>query len=532
LPAPGFFLEARGIEDISKAMTTPASPADPGSEASALLEMRAVTKRFTATLALDAVNFSVKRGEVHALLGQNGAGKSTLIKILAGVYPCDGGEILYGSNRVAPEAQSLPIAFIHQDLGLVDSMTVAENVAVLAGYRRRFGLIDWRGVAAASVAALRLMDSQIDPTMLVASLTAAEKSIVAIARALAVHADILVLDEPTAALPEADVAHLLAALDRLRRNGIGIIYVSHRLDEVFRIADRVTVLRDGRNVRTAAVHAITPDDLVFDIVGRALERGFEPPALGSGHDVLTVDDLAVDAVGPVSFRARPGEILGLVGLRGAGHHAIGRAIFGALAPSGGAIKLDGKALTVAGPDAAMASGIGFVSSKRGEESLAANMAVRENLFLNPTLTGHPLLRLMRPRDERAAADGLIGRFSIRPDDGERPAATLSGGNQQKVVVARWLAAKVRLLILEEPTIGVDVGSKAEIYALLQQALASGMAVLLISSDFEEIERICHRALVFNRGRISAEVDRTDLSTPLLTMLTSGQNAGSAASAVA
>ncbi len=180
----------------------------------------------------------------------------------------------------------------------------------------------------------------------------------------------------------------------------------------------------------------------------------------------------------------------------------------------------------------MASGIGFVSSKRGEESLAANMAVRENLFLNPTLTGHPLLRLMRPRDERAAAAGLIGRFSIRPNDGERPAATLSGGNQQKVVVARWLAAKVRLLILEEPTIGVDVGSKAEIYALLQQALASGMAVLLISSDFEEIERICHRALVFNRGRISAEVARADLSTPLLTMLTSGQDAGSEASAVA
>jgi ribose transport system ATP-binding protein len=179
----------------------------------------------------------------------------------------------------------------------------------------------------------------------------------------------------------------------------------------------------------------------------------------------------------------------------------------------------------------MAAGIGFVSSKRGEESLAANMAVRENLFLNPILTGHPLLQLMSPRDERRAAGGLIGRFSIRPDDGERPVATLSGGNQQKVVVARWLAAKVRLLILEEPTIGVDVGSKAEIYALLQQALSTGMAVLLISSDFEEIERVCHRALVFNRGRIGAEVDRAELSTPLLTMLTSGQTAdidGSAA----
>jgi ribose transport system ATP-binding protein len=500
-------------------------------DAAALLEMRGITKQFTGTLALDAVDFSVRRGEVHALLGQNGAGKSTLIKILAGVYPGDGGETRYAGAPVDPETHRLPIAFIHQDLGLVDSMTVAENVAILAGYARRFGLIDWRAVAAASLDALRLMGSHLDPRMLVAGLTAAEKSIVAIARALAVHSEILVLDEPTAALPEADVAHLLAALDRLRRNGIGIIYVSHRLDEVFRIADRVTVLRDGRNVRTAAIHEITPDDLVFDIVGRALERGFDPPAVGSGDDVLTVESLAVDAAGPVSFSVRPGEILGLVGLRGAGHHAIGRAVFGALTPSAGTVRLDGRVLAPGGPEAAMAAGIGFVSSKRGEESLAANMAVRENLFLNPILTGHPLLQLMSPRDERRAAGGLIGRFSIRPDDGERPVATLSGGNQQKVVVARWLAAKVRLLILEEPTIGVDVGSKAEIYALLQQALSTGMAVLLISSDFEEIERVCHRALVFNRGRIGAEVDRAELSTPLLTMLTSGQTAdidGSAA----
>lgn len=499
-------------------MSTPST-----SEANnALLEMRGITKRFTGTLALDAVDFSVRRGEVHALLGQNGAGKSTLIKILAGVYPGDGGDIRYAGAAVDPETHKLPIAFIHQDLGLVDSMTVAENVAVLAGYPRRFGLIDWRAVAEASLDALRLMGSHLDPKMLVAGLTAAEKSIVAIARALAVRSEILVLDEPTAALPEADVAHLLAALDRLRGSGIGVIYVSHRLDEVFRIADRVTVLRDGRNVRTAAIHEITPDDLVFDIVGRALERGFDPPAVGVGEDVLTVENLVVVAAGPVSFSARPGEILGLVGLRGAGHHTIGRAIFGALTASAGTVRLDGRPFPAGGPDAAMAAGIGFVSSKRGEESLAANMAVRENLFLNPTLTGHPLLQLMRPRDERRAAGGLIGRFSIRPQDGERPVATLSGGNQQKVVVARWLAAKVRLLILEEPTIGVDVGSKAEIYALLQQALSSGMAVLLISSDFEEIERVCHRALVFNRGRIGAEVTRAHLSTPLLTMLTSGQ----------
>ncbi len=503
-----------------------ATHAEAGAPSAApLLEMRGLSKRFTGTLALDRVDFSLRRGEVHALLGQNGAGKSTLIKILAGVYACDQGEILYDGRSAQPADHDLPIAFIHQDLGLVDSMTVAENVALLAGYRRRCGLIDWRGVAAASLRALRLMGSHLEPEALVAGLTAAEKSIVAIARALAVHADILVLDEPTAALPEADVAHLLDALDRLRRSGIGIIYVSHRLDEVFRIADRVTVLRDGRKVRSAAVGDITPDDLVFDIVGRALERSFAPPELGAATSVLEIDGLTLGAVGPISLKVKAGEILGLVGLRGAGHDAVGRAVFAALRADAGTIALDGRRLHLAGPEDAMAAGIGFVSSKRAEESLAANLAVRENLYLNPTITGHPLLRIMRPRDERAGAEALIRRFSIRPEDPERPIATLSGGNQQKAVVARWLAAKVRLLVLEEPTIGVDVGSKAEIYALLQQALQGGMAVLLVSSDFEEVERICHRALVFDRGRIGAEISRAELSVPLLTMLAAGERAG-------
>jgi ribose transport system ATP-binding protein len=525
---------ADGIDRQIQMAVSAAQPTDSAAAAQVapLLEITGLTKHFTGTLALDQVDFSVRRGEVHALLGQNGAGKSTLIKILAGVYPSDRGEIRYDGVAVTPGSHRLPIAFIHQDLGLVDSMTVAENVAILAGYPRRFGLISWQGVAAASLRALRLMGSHIEPQMLAAGLTAAEKSIVAIARALAVHADILVLDEPTAALPEADVAHLLDALDRLRKSGIGIIYVSHRLDEVFRIADRVTVLRDGRNVRTAAIQDITPDDLVFDIVGRALERSFEPPALTAGESALKVENLTVGEIGPVSFHLRQGEILGLVGLRGAGHHAVGRAIFGAIPRDGGNVTLDGKRLDPSGPEDAMLAGVGFVSSKRAEESLAANMAVRENLHLNATITGHPLLRLMNPEAERAAVEALIRRFSIRPDDPERPVATLSGGNQQKVVVARWLEAKVRLLVLEEPTIGVDVGSKAEIYALLQQALLGGMAVLLISSDFEEIERICHRALVFDRGRIGAEVQRQDLSVPLLTLLASGKAApatGAAAS---
>ena len=506
-----------------------ADGADPGARSGSapLLDIIGLTKRFTGTLALDRVDFSVRRGEVHALLGQNGAGKSTLIKILAGVYPADGGDIRFDGRPVQPMAEPLPVAFIHQELGLVDVMTVAENVAVMAGYPRVFGLISWRAVHEGGARALQLMGSHLDPQTRVAKLTAAEKSIVAIGRALMVHADLLVLDEPTAALPEADVAHLLQALDRLRASGIGIIYVSHRLDEVFRIADRVTVLRDGRKVRNAAVADITPADLVFDIVGRALEQSFAPPALPATDTVLAVDKLTLGDVGPVSFRVGAGETLGLVGLRGAGQDTVGRAIFGALTPDAGSISLDGRAVAIAGPEDAMRERIGFVSSKRAEESLAASMAVRENLYVNPTITGKPLFGIMSPARETAASRALIDRFSIRPRDPERPIATLSGGNQQKVVVARWLEANVRLLVLEEPTIGVDVGSKAEIYHLLQNALAGGMAVLLISSDFEEIERICHRALVFNRGRVSAELARENLNVPMLTLLASGDAAAAA-----
>jgi ribose transport system ATP-binding protein len=487
-----------------------------------LLAVAGLTKRFTGTLALDAVDFDVRRGEVHALLGQNGAGKSTLIKILAGVYEADAGEIRLAGQPIRPGDESLPISFIHQDLGLVEAMTVAENVALAAGYPRGAGgLISWRRARRAASEALAIMGSDIDPEARVAALPAAEKSLVAIGRGLAIRADLLVLDEPTAALPAADVERLLAALDRLRRAGIGIIYVTHRLDEVFRIADRVTVLRDGRRVATTEVARTSPAELVTMIVGRSMSDAFVKPAPPTERTVLAVEGARVDGIGPVSFAVAAGEVLGLVGLRGAGHHTIGRAIFGQLRLAAGHVRLDGAAIDPADPAAAMRRQIGFISSRRAEESIAANMAVRENLFLNPAATGRGPLQATARRTELARSRDILRRFSVRPPDPERPIATLSGGNQQKVVVARWLEARVRLLVLEEPTIGVDVGSKAEIYHLLQLALAQGLAALLISSDFEEVERICHRALVFNRGRIAAEIPQRDLTIAALTAAAAG-----------
>jgi ribose transport system ATP-binding protein len=498
------------------------APTDGGALPGPLLEVIGLSKHFTGTLALDAIDFDLRRGEIHALLGQNGAGKSTLIKILAGVYSPDAGEIRFGGRRAHPGAQDLPISFIHQDLGLVDWMTVAENVAVQTGYpRNRFGLVSWPEVRRAAQDALRVMGSEIDPDVVVSKLAAAERSLVAIGRALAVNSDVLVLDEPTAALPEADVSRLIDALRHLRSSGIGIIYVTHRLDEVFRIADRVTVLRDGRRVASMPVGETSPADLVERIVGRSMSEAFIKPAPASERIVLEVDRVVAENVGPVSFQVAAGETLGLVGLRGAGHHAIGRAIFGQIPLVAGHIRLDGGEVDPSDPADAMRKQIGFVSSRRAEESIAANMSVRENIYINPVATGRQVLQPVSRKAELAETRAVLTRFSITPPDSERAVATLSGGNQQKVVLARWMEARVRLLVLEEPTIGVDVGSKAEIYHLLQRSLKEGLAVLLLSSDFEEVERICHRALVFSRGQVVSEIPGGELDVARLTSDASG-----------
>jgi ribose transport system ATP-binding protein len=484
--------------------------------------MTGLVKRFTGTLALDRVDFDVHRGEVHALLGQNGAGKSTLIKVLAGVYQADAGDIVFDGKPARPGADALPIAFIHQDLGLVEWMTIAENVAIQTGYpRSRAGVISWPRVNSAAAEALAIMGSDLDPETPIASLPAAERSLVAIGRALAIKSDILILDEPTAALPEADVERLLETLRRLRASNIGIAYVTHRLDEVLRIADRVTVLRDGRRLATVPARETNAGELVQMIVGRSMSDAFVRPTRPSRRGALSVEGLIAHHVGPVSFSVAAGETLGLVGLRGAGHHTVGRAIFGHTAMDSGRLTLDGEPIAPLNPAEAMAKGVGFVSSRRAEEGLASNLDVRENIYLNPAASGKGVLEFVSRATELDEAQAAVRRFSIKTAGVEEPVATLSGGNQQKVVLARWMEAHVKLLVLEEPTIGVDVGAKADIYHLLQLSLSKGLAVLLISSDFEEVERICHRALVFSRGRVAAEIPGHALTIAALTAAASG-----------
>lgn len=480
-----------------------------------LLQFCGVSKEFGGTKALTDVTLDLRRGEILALLGENGAGKSTLIKTLAGIYKPDGGEILlHGQpylHRPPKPNERQPVAFIHQDLGLIEWMTVGENVGLAQGFSLRRRLIDWGATERRTAEALKLVGCDFDPSTRVQDLTRTEKSLVAIARALAVEADILVLDEPTASLPADEVERLFAALRPLKARGVAMIYVSHRLDEIFRIGDRVAVLRDGFLVGETAVSDTSPDELIRMIVGPKAGQLFAKADCKPGEALLSVRDLVTRGAGPVSFDLRRGELLGLVGLRGAGQETVGRALFGAES-SVGSVRLHGLEPDLGSPEAAIASGIGLIARDRTEESVALSLSLRENTYLNPGASGRRLFDALSPAAEALKAAEIGESVGLRPNDQSLAIEALSGGNQQKVVVGRWLATGRKLLIAEDPTAGVDVGAKADIYRLIASAVEDGLAVLVISTDFEEIAHICHRALVFSRGRIVRELSGGDLTT--------------------
>jgi ribose transport system ATP-binding protein len=482
-----------------------------GTDASPLLDVAGASKQFGATRALDDVSLQVARGEIVALLGENGAGKSTLIKALAGVHTLDAGSIRYHGHDASDGLRHLPIAFIHQDLGLIEWMTVAENICLALGYPRRLGLVDWKAARERAARALTAAGANIDPDARVASLSRTEKSLVAISRALAAEVELLVLDEPTASLPANDVARLFASLHRLRAHGVGMIYVSHRLDEVFEIADRIVVLRDGRIVGERATAGTSPEEVILLIVGREPSQVFRRPAQRSGAARLELAGLAVGDVGPIDCQLHAGEIVGLVGLRGAGQESVGRALFGLAPRTGGRIVLDGRTVAPTSPRQAMREGINLVCADRMTDSMAPNMNVRENLFLNVRAARSGARSFIRPAREHHAAFMLGQEIGLRPNDPALPIEWLSGGNQQKVVLGRWLHLQGKVYIFEDPTAGVDVGAKAEIYRLFDVALKRGAAILLVSTDFEEVEKVCHRALVFDRGRVVAELGVGDMS---------------------
>jgi len=491
-----------------------------------LLEFRGVSKRFGGTQAVDGVSFDVHAGEIVALLGENGAGKSTLIKLLAGIYGIDSGEIRVDGQPEAEWRSSdrtrQPVAFIHQDLGLVEWMTVAENVALGMGYRRRFGLIDWSAARSTARRVMARVGCDIDPERRVFSLTRAEKSLLAIGRALEVQARLLVLDEPSASLPMADVQRLFGVLRELRRQGMAMIYVSHRLDEVMALSDRAAVMRDGKLVAVRPTAQTDEGELVSLIVGKALSSSVAKAAPDVGSEaVLELEHAASGNAGPLSFQVRCGEVVGLVGLRGAGQEAISRALFGREPLSAGRMRLRGEEVRFRVPADAIAAGVAYVAGERLEENLAGSMSVLENLFPHPSLHGDRGLSLDRRRREYAQAMALIRRFDVNPPAPAAEVQQLSGGNQQKVVLARWFHLDKPLVVLEEPTAGVDVGAKRQIYGVLRERAEAGAALIVVSTDFEEVATVCTRVLVFRNGLIAAELTGADITVQRLLALAAG-----------
>jgi ribose transport system ATP-binding protein len=484
---------------------------DQRADAGELLQVRGVFKRFGGTEALADVGMTLKAGEILALLGENGAGKSTLIKILAGVYSLDAGSVSFRGVDVTHALRRLPISFIHQDLGLIDWMTVTENICLTLGYSRSFGLIKWSWARRRAERALAKLGAEIDPDLRIQSLTRTEKSLVAIARALVTDAEILVLDEPTASLPADEVVRLFAALRRLREQGVGMIYVSHRLDEVFEIADRMVVLRDGRVAGERTVANTTPDETILLIVGREPSLVFKRPEAREGEPRLSLSAVIVGAVGPIDCNVHAGEIVGFVGLRGAGQETISRALFGVEPLKAGKIVLDGDIAAIDSPGSAMEHSVSLVCADRVGESIMPGLSVRENFFINPLAVGRSLTSWLSPRGEGVNALRLGETVGLRPNDPNLAIELLSGGNQQKVVVGRWLNLKSKIYVFEDPTAGVDVGAKAEIYRLFAVALKEGAAIIIVSTDFEEVAKVCHRALVFDRGKIVKELRAEDLT---------------------
>jgi simple sugar transport system ATP-binding protein len=471
-----------------------------------LLEVRGLAKYFPGVKALDGVDFTVRRGEIHALMGENGAGKSTLIKTLTGVYRRDAGEIRLEGQPVdagSPKAaEALGISTVYQEVNLVPHLSVAENIC-LGREPLRFGTIRWREVRRRAEAALARLDVKLDVTREVASYSVAVQQMVAIARALDVDAKLLILDEPTASLDEREVEELFSVLRKLREQGLGIVFVTHFLEQVYAVTDRITIFRDGRLVGEYETGKLSRAELVSRMIGRELAS---LPA--ASHAVQTTTEEAgkkaplvaarqlgrAGSMAPFDLSIAPGEVVGLAGLLGSGRTELARLLFGVDKAETGTIEVDGKRLTLRSPRQAIDAGFGFTPENRKVEGIIPHLSVRENIIL-ALQAGMGMWKTLSSKQQAEIADRYIKALDIKTPGPEQPVRNLSGGNQQKVLLGRWLATNPRLLILDEPTRGIDVGAKAEIEKLIGSLRAEGMAILFICSELEEVVRTCERVVV-------------------------------------
>jgi len=507
----------------------------------ALLELANISKSFPGVKALEDVHFSTDAGQVHALVGENGAGKSTLIKVISGVYQADSGtihmdgeEVTFGSPH---EAQAAGIATMYQELSLYPELTVAENIFMGHAPMRRAGpvqVVDWGEMNRRSqeiLASLNIHD--MDVHRKVGALNVGNRQRVEIAKALSLNAKVLIMDEPTAALTESDVEQLFDIVRLLKERGVAVIYISHRLIEVFQLADKVTVLRDGKFVDAKPVSETDEGDLIRMMVGRTITDLFPKLPSEVGDAVLEVKDLnRHPQTEDISFTVRSGEIVGMAGLVGSGRSETAQVVFGILSADSGEILVEGKAVKVKSPTQAMKLGIAYVPEDRGTQGLVREMRIRENLSM-PILDSLTRFGMVMKRQERKLGEDLIEQLNIIATSGEQVVNKLSGGNQQKVVVGKWLATKPKVLIVDEPTRGVDVGAKAEIHRLLSELAQQGLGILMISSELPEVLGMSDRILVMRNSRLVGEFSREEATQENVgEAMMSDQNGAVATAAVA
>ncbi|WP_331596491.1 sugar ABC transporter ATP-binding protein [Paraburkholderia sp.] len=494
--------------------------------------MRGIDKAFGPVRVLDGVEFRIGAGEIHALMGENGAGKSTLMKILSGVYQADAGDILIDGKpaqiRDTVEAERAGIAIIHQELNLIAQLSVMENM-FLGREPSRFGVVDSAAMRKQARKWLDMVGAQgIDPATEAGQLSIGQQQLVEIAKALSLDARVLVMDEPTAALTHREIETLFDIMLALKARGVALVYVSHRMEEIFRICDKVSVLRDGKFVGERAVKETSFDEVVRLMVGRDLGERFPKRAHTPGEVRFKVAGLADDGnVSGISFEVRAGEVLGVAGLMGAGRSEILRTLFGLNRKTAGSVALDGRSLEVRDASGAIAAGIGFVTEDRKSQGLVLGMSVRENATL-VHLDRYARFGIVNDTAERNAVADLIKQLRIRTRDAELDVKSLSGGNQQKVVFAKWLAEPPKVLLLDEPTRGVDVGGKAEIYTIINQLAAQGVAIVMVSSELPEVLAMSDRILVMHQGRQNGIFDAAGATQELIMTAATGGKAAIAA----
>lgn len=480
-----------------------------------VFEMKDITKAFGRNVVLDGVSISIKPGEVRALMGENGAGKSTLMKILGGIFSADSGTICMGGEeafiKTVDDARKYGVSFIHQEITNIPEMTIAENIFLGREPKNHLKMVDYRKMKQEAQKALDALGLDLDAGMLIRGLSVAQQQMIEIARAVNEGAKILILDEPTASLSKSETDNLFAQIDRLKKAGVAMIYISHRMEETFKVCDSVTVLRDGKFIGTRDTKATTENELISMMVGREFNNMYGNKRVTGGDIIMEVKNLTTHKVTDISFTLRKGEILGFSGLVGAGRTELALALFGIDAIQSGGIWLEGKKLNIKKPKDAMNAGIALVPEERKVQGLFLSHSIATNLTFQVLSEFIHRLRVDRKK-EAGIVDEFKQKLSIKMHSTEQEAGELSGGNQQKIVISKWLAAMPKVLILDEPTRGIDVGAKAEIYKLMHTLAGEGVSIIMISSELPEIINNSSRIAIMREGHLAGILDQKETET--------------------